>query len=153
LLNNVLGEKVYLGYHDNGRPFLLNNVANISITHTRRFAAIIYHPSLGVGVDMEALDRNFDAVEEKALCDDERSYLSEKRRRTQLCLIWCAKEALYKRLSENGIDFAAQIRIEKFTPKKRGKLSASYTDREGAQTVFTLHYETVEDHLLVWVAR
>jgi 4'-phosphopantetheinyl transferase EntD len=105
-----------------------------------------------VGIDMESLDRHFDAVEEKALCDDERDYLSEKHRHVQLCLIWCAKEALYKRLSENGIDFAAQIRIEEFTPKKKGKLAATYTDREGAQTAFTLHYETVEDHLLVWVA-
>ena len=151
LLNNVLGEKVYLGHHDNGRPFLLNNVANISITHTGRFAALIYHPSLDVGIDMEALDRNFDAVEKKALCCKERDYLSDRHRRAQLCLIWCAKEALYKRLGENGIDFAAQIFIEKFTPKKEGKLTATYTDSESAQTEFTIRYTTVEDHALAWV--
>jgi phosphopantetheinyl transferase len=152
LLNSVLGEKAYLGHHDNGRPFLLNNVANISITHTKQFVAIVYHPSLDVGIDMEPLARNFDAVEARALCDDERDYLSEKHRHAQLCLIWCAKEAIYKRLSENGIDFAAQIHIEKFTPKKEGKLAAIYTDSEGAQTEFVLHYTTIEDHALVWLA-
>jgi phosphopantetheinyl transferase len=152
LLNNVLGEKVYLGYHDNGRPFLLNNVANISITHTRQFAAIIYHPTFDVGIDMESLSRNFDAVETRALSDDERDYLSGKHRHAQLCLIWCAKEALCKRLSEPGLDFAAQIHIEKFTPKKKGKLAATYTDSDGAQTEFTPHYTIVEDHAMVWVA-
>jgi phosphopantetheinyl transferase len=152
LLNHVLGEKVYLGYHDNGRPFLQNNVANISITHTKHFAAIIYNPSLDVGVDMESLARNFDAVAEKALSNDERDYLSEKHRHTQLCLIWCAKEALYKRFSENGVDFATQMYIEKFTPKKEGKLTAAYTNSDGEQTELTLHYEIIEDHALVWVA-
>jgi 4'-phosphopantetheinyl transferase EntD len=152
LLNNVLGEKVYLGHHDNGRPFLQNNVANISITHTRQFAAIIYHPTLDVGIDRESLSRNFSAVEIKALSDEERGYLSEKHRHAQLCLIWCAKEALYKRFSEDGVDFAAQMYIEKFIPKSEGKLTAVYTSSEGKLIAFTLHYEIIEDHALVWVA-
>ncbi|MDR2449169.1 MAG: 4'-phosphopantetheinyl transferase superfamily protein [Prevotellaceae bacterium] len=152
LLNKVLGEKVYLGYHDNGRPFLQNNVANISITHTQRFAAIVYNPLLDVGVDMESLARNFTAVEQKALSDKERDYLSDKHRHTQLCLIWCAKEAIYKRFSDNGVDFATQMYIEKFTPKKEGKLTATYIDSEGEETVLTPHYELIEDHMLVWVS-
>jgi phosphopantetheinyl transferase len=152
LLNNVLGEKVYLGHHDNGRPYLQNNVANISITHTKRFAAIIYNPSLDVGIDMESLARHFTAVEKKALSDRERDYLSDKHRHTQLGLIWSAKEAIYKRFSANGVDFAAQIYIEKFTPKKEGKLTATFTSSEGALTELTLHYELIEDHVLVWVA-
>jgi phosphopantetheinyl transferase len=152
LLNSALGEKIYLGHHDNGRPFLQNSVANISITHTRRFAAIIYSPSLNVGIDMESLARNFGAVEKKALSDEERGYLSDKHRHTQLCLIWSAKEALYKRFSENGTNFATQMHIEKFLPEKKGKLAATYTSGEGARTKLTLHYEHMEDHVLVWVA-
>jgi phosphopantetheinyl transferase len=152
LLNEVMGEKIYLGYHDNGRPFLQNHTANISITHTKTFVAVIYHPSLDVGIDIESLVRNFDAVEKKALSDAERDYLSDKHRQAQLCLIWSAKEALYKRVGENGVDFSAQMYIEKFTPKKQGKLTAVYTDKEGKQSTFTLRYKMVEDHILVWVA-
>jgi phosphopantetheine--protein transferase-like protein len=151
LLNKVLGEKAYLGHHDNGRPFLQNNVANISITHTKQFAAIIYNPTLDVGIDMESLARNFNAVEKKALSDEERAYLSDKHRHTQLCLIWSAKEALYKRFSESGIDFSTQMHIEKFTPKNEGKLTATYTNNEGEQMELTLHYKIIEDHVLVWV--
>jgi 4'-phosphopantetheinyl transferase EntD len=105
-----------------------------------------------VGIDMESLARNFSAVEIKALSDEEREYLSDKHRHTQLCLIWCAKEALYKRFSESGVDFAAQICIEKFVPKSDGKLTATYTNSEGKQMEFTLHYEIIENHALVWVA-
>jgi 4'-phosphopantetheinyl transferase EntD len=152
LLNTVLGEKAYLGHHDNGRPFLQNNVANISITHTAQFAAIIYNPTLDVGIDMEALARHFGAVEKKALSGEERAWLSDRHRHTQLCLIWCAKEALYKRFSEAGIDFATQMCVEKFTPKAAGKLSAIYINQEGAQTALTLHYEIIEGHALVWAA-
>jgi len=152
LLNEVLGEKIYLGYHDNGRPFLHNHAANISITHTRTFVAVICHPALDVGIDIESIARNFDAVEKKALSDAERNYLSDKYRQAQLCLIWSAKEALYKRVGENGVDFSAQMRIEKFTPKKQGKLTAVYIGKERRKTTFTLRYKMIEDHILVWVA-
>ncbi len=37
LLNQLFGEKVYLGHHDNGRPFLQNSLTEISISHTKRF--------------------------------------------------------------------------------------------------------------------
>ncbi len=153
LLNKVLGEKVYLRHHDNGRPFLPNNTANLSITHTQRFAAIIYNEDEPVGIDMEALHRDFSAVEHKALSDEERNYLSGKHRKEQLCILWCAKEALYKFISENGIDFARQLYVEKFSPKKQGKLKATYTDNDGWETDFELRYETVKDHMMVWVEK
>ena len=45
LLNTVFEDKVYLGHHDNGSPFIQNNSTHISITHTTRFVAIITHPT------------------------------------------------------------------------------------------------------------
>ncbi len=150
LLNSMMNEKVYLRHHDNGRPFISNNIANLSISHTKRFVAIIYHENEPVGIDIECLSRNFAAVEHKALSDQEREYLSDKHRNTQLCILWCAKEAIYKYISENGIDFAQQIFIEKFTPKKKGKITAIYTDADGRETEFKLQYNTIEDHLMMW---
>ncbi len=151
LLNNMMGEKIYLRHHDNGRPFLPNNTANISITHTQRFAAIIYHEEENVGIDMESLARDFSAVEKKALSSNEKDYLCSKHRSTHLGIMWCAKEAIYKFISENGIDFAKQIRIEKFTPKQKGKLNAVYIDSDEIETWFELYYKMVEDHVMVWV--
>ena len=41
LLNELFEEKVYLGHHDNGKPFLENCITNISITHTEKYVAVI----------------------------------------------------------------------------------------------------------------
>ncbi|MDR2683594.1 MAG: 4'-phosphopantetheinyl transferase superfamily protein [Dysgonamonadaceae bacterium] len=151
LLEQLFGKKIYLGYYDNGRPFLQNEVGDISISHTSRFACLIYHPTEHVGIDIENTLRNFSAVEQKALSEKERDYLNEKNRNTQLCLIWSAKEALYKYIGESGIDFAAQLEIEKFTPHKKGQLEATYTNKEQETTTYELSYEVIADHVMVWI--
>lgn len=71
LLNELFDEKVYLSHHDNGKPFLENRVTNISITHTDKYVAVILHETEDVGIDVESLDRDFSAVELKALSEDE----------------------------------------------------------------------------------
>ena len=71
LLNTLFDEKVYLSHHDNGKPYLENNPVNISITHTNKYVAVILHEEENVGIDLESLDRDFSAVEKKALSEDE----------------------------------------------------------------------------------
>ena len=67
LLNTLFDEKVYLSHHDNGKPYLETNPVNISITHTEKYVAVILHEEENVGIDIESLDRDFSAVEKKAL--------------------------------------------------------------------------------------
>jgi len=150
LLNKLAGEKACLRHHANGKPFLLNSTLNISISHTKGFAAVMYNEKHPVGCDMECLTRNFSAVEKKALSKKERRYLSHPHRNLQLCLLWCAKEAIYKCVEEDGVDFARQIFVEKFTPEEKGKLIAIYTNNKGEETKFELHYKTIDEHVLVW---
>jgi Phosphopantetheinyl transferase len=67
LLNTIFEEKVYLGHHENGSPFIQNNPIHISISHTTDFVAIITHPTEDVGIDVECLNRDFSAVEKKGI--------------------------------------------------------------------------------------
>ena len=71
LLNEMFEEKVYLGHHDNGKPFLENCITNISITHCEKYVAVITHQEDDLGIDIESLDRDFSAVEQKALSEEE----------------------------------------------------------------------------------
>ncbi|NTV18477.1 MAG: hypothetical protein HGA83_03510, partial [Bacteroidales bacterium] len=71
LLNELFDGKVYLGHHDNGRPFLQNSLTEISISHTNRYVCVLTHPEESVGVDIESLNRDFSAVEKKALSVEE----------------------------------------------------------------------------------
>lgn len=151
LLNTVFEEKVYLGHHDNGSPFIQNNSIHISITHTNRFVAIITHPTEDVGIDIESLGRDFSAVEKKALSEDEREDLSDKHRNLQLAIYWCAKEAIYKRMSQHGVDFAKQMEVDKFNPKDEGEIDATFIDKDGEEEEFELEYEVFENHVLVWL--
>ena len=96
LLNSLFDEKVYLSHHDNGKPYLENNPVNISITHTEKYVAVILHEEEDCGIDVESLDRDFSAVEKKALSEDEIEDLEDDKRNEQLAIYWCAKEAIFK---------------------------------------------------------
>ncbi|MBO5804670.1 MAG: 4'-phosphopantetheinyl transferase superfamily protein [Bacteroidales bacterium] len=151
LLNELYPEKVYLGHHDNGKPYIQNCADEISISHTSRFAAIITHDEEDVGIDIECVNRDFSAVEKKALSEEEIDDLSDKNHNLQLAIYWCAKEAIYKRMSQRRVDFAEQIELEKFTPRRDGELEAVFIHKDGEEEEFELEYEMVEDHVMVWL--
>lgn len=154
LLNEVFEEKVYLSHHDNGKPYLENCVTNISITHTEKYVAIITHDEDDLGIDIESLDRDFSAVEKKALSEDEIDDLDDdnEEKNEQLAIYWCAKEAIYKRMSINRVDFAEQIEVEKFNLRDEGELEATFIHKDEHEEEFELGYMTFDRHVLVWIA-
>ncbi len=151
LLNALFEEKVYLSHHDNGKPYLENNPVNISITHTEKYVAVILHEDDDCGIDIESLDRDFSAVEKKALSEDEIEDLEEEKRNEQLAIYWCAKEAIFKLLSRYNVDFAEQIEIERFRPRGEGELEATFIDKNEDEQDFNLEYMTFDRHVMVWV--
>jgi hypothetical protein len=151
LLNELFDEKVYLSHHDNGRPYLENMVTNISISHTEKYVAVILHDEEDVGIDIESLDRDFSSVEQKALSEEEIEDLDEDTRNEQLAIYWCAKEAIFKRVSSYKVDFAEQIEIERFRPRGEGELEASFIHKDGFEEEFNLTYMIFDRHVMVWV--
>ena len=151
LLNELFEAKVYLSHHENGKPYLENMATNISITHTNEYVAVILHEEEEVGIDIECQDRDFSAVEKKALSEDEIDDLDEDRKNEQLAIYWCAKEAIFKRVSAFRVDFAEQIEVEKFRPRGEGELEATFIHKDGYEEEFELEYMTFDRHVLVWV--
>ena len=151
LINEMFEEKMYLNHHDNGKPYLENCMTNISITHTEKYVAIIIHDEEEVGIDVESLDRDFSAVEKKALSEDEIDDLDDEKKNEQLAIYWCAKEAIYKRMSQNRVDFAEQIEVEKFNLRKEGELEATFIHKDEYEEDFELEYLIFDRHVLVWL--
>ena len=151
LLNELFDGKVYLGHHDNGRPFLQNSLIEISISHTSRYVCVLTHPEESVGVDIESLNRDFSAVEKKALSFEEIENLSEKSRNRHLAIHWSAKEAIYKRMSLSDVDFSKQIEIKRFSPRESGEIDAVFLTRDGQELEFEVNYEVFNDHILAWL--
>ena len=152
LLDTMFEDKVYLSHHDNGKPYIENCVTNISITHTEKYVAVILNDNEDVGIDIESLARDFSSVVKKALSEDEIDDLEEDDKRNgQLAIYWCAKEAIYKMLGQYDVNFAEQIEVEKFRPKKDGELEATFEDEDGFEEEFDLEYIIFDNHVLVWV--
>ena len=152
LLDAMFEEKVYLSHHDNGKPYIENNATNISITHTDKYVAVILNDLDDVGIDCESLDRDFSAVEKKALSEEEIDDLDDDHRNEQLAIYWCAKEAVYKKMSQYKVDFAEQIEVDAFRLKGEGELDATFINKDGFEEEFDLEYMTFDRHVLVWIA-
>jgi len=151
LINEMFEEKMYLNHHDNGKPYLENCATNISITHTDRYVAVITHEEEEVGIDIESLERDFSAVEQKALSEDEIDDLEDEKKNEQLAIYWCAKEAIFKRMSQNRVVFAEQIEVEKFRPKGEGELEATFIHKDEFEEEFDLEYMMFDRHVMVWL--
>jgi len=153
LLNELFEEKVYLAHHDNGKPYIENDAINISITHTDKYVAVILDQNDEVGIDIESLDRDFSAVEKKALSEEEKEDLDDDKeeKNEQLAIYWCAKEAIFKKMSQYNVDFAEQIEVERFRSKGEGWLEATFIHKDGYEEDLELQYITFDRHVLVWV--
>ena len=154
LLNVLFEDKVYLAHHDNGKPYIENNSINISITHTDKYVAVILNENEEVGIDVESLDRDFSAVEKKALSEEEIEDLDDDKeeKNEQLAIYWCAKEAIYKKMSQYHVDFAEQIEVERFRSRGEGELEATFIHKDGYEEELHLEYMTFDRHVLVWIS-
>ena len=114
-----------IGHYHNGAPFLFGEESRISITHTDRFLAVATLPptpevDLGefsrraaVGIDAERADREqVLKVRDRFLSDEELKMIPADDLRANI-IAWTAKEAAYKALFQEGIDFRKDIIIEK----------------------------------------
>jgi len=151
LLDRMFEEKVYLSHHDNGKPYIENSAINISITHTDKYVAVLLNDTDEVGIDCESLDRDFSAVEKKALSEEEIDDLDDDKRNEQLAIYWCAKEAVFKKMSQHNVDFAEQIEIDDFRLRGEGELDATFIGKDGFEEELHLEYITFDRHVLVWV--
>ena len=111
-------------------------------------------------------------MEKRALSDDEREDLVDKdendpeqmeERNTQLAIYWCAKEALYKRMGRNNVDFSEDMEVDRFSVRDEGEIDVTFKypqsehildedgDEKNEEEEFEMQYEVFEDHVMVWM--
>ena len=139
LLHHTLGVEDALHHCRNGKPYLSAGSRRISISHTRRQVALALHPCREAGVDVESMVRSFEQVAPRYLSAEELACCPTQAHR---CLAWCAKETVYKLAGEEGVDFAAQIRLTPFDVSPQGSMAAHFAGKSSAAS-FTLHYRII----------
>ncbi len=151
LLYRLTGMYPATRYNDNGQPFVSSCHENISISHTRGYAAIALSKKTMPGIDIEYPSERIEKVAPRFLNDSEKAFTGGSVKNQQLGLIWCAKEALYKKAGHPGLIFKDQIVLAPFKPAKSGILMATVKINDISTTI-NLGYQIDKNYFLVWTA-
>lgn len=98
--------------NEHHKPYLIGDCGHISISHTEKYCAVVYHPNNPIGVDIQIVTPKLLKVAKKFLTQDELQILQNDT--AKLCLAWCAKESVYKHIGIKGVSLRNQIRIIDF---------------------------------------
>lgn len=141
-INLMLEQDVIVIYDLAGKPHLKDNLFNISISHTKNWVAVMTHPSKNVGIDIECISDRVSKVYPKFLSDKEQRHLTAKDNNTQkLLLAWSAKEAIYKIIGMDAVDFKTQLELYPFDFYNEGTLNIEHLP---TKNVFQLSYKVTK---------
>jgi phosphopantetheinyl transferase len=134
---------------DTRKPFLEDEAYHFSISHCDNYAAAIVSKTERVGVDVEVPAFKIDRIKNKFLNEGELSVLNSQFSITQLTLMWCCKEAVFKWWSYGGVDFSEKIRLQPFELQPSGNILVQFL--LGNQTGLILHYKLFDNLALAWL--
>lgn len=147
LLARLLGYEAQVGYRQDGAPFLFGSSLHISISHTRDYAAVIVGEQ-PVGIDIEYRSDRVWKIRERFLSSEELAMLDPTNEVEQLLICWCVKEALFKLLGQQSVDFREHLRVMPFEYRESGELLAQEFRTERT-TVSRFAYRVTPEYVLV----
>ena len=146
-LQALVGKKAHIEYDADGKPHLIDKSYHISVSHSNKWIAVITHPTAMVGIDIECPTDKIQKIYKRFMSFTEQQELSEGKDIRQLLLAWSAKEALYKIIGKEAIDFATQLRIYPFVVSASGEMKAQHIP---AKTFYRLMYQQSDQYTLVY---
>jgi phosphopantetheine--protein transferase-like protein len=135
---------------DNGKPYLIGLPFHFSFSHCKGYAACAVDEK-PVGIDIEIIHPRIAKVAHKFLNENEKAMiasLDEKDQLNQLAFLWAAKEAMYKKYEQLGIDFAKDFNILELTKGDRGKVPAQILHK-GSNISVLLDFHFGADYVCV----
>ncbi|MFN3850742.1 MAG: 4'-phosphopantetheinyl transferase family protein [Spirosomataceae bacterium] len=107
----------YLGIKKDeyGKPFLVGSDWQMSLTHTTKFVAVVMHPTKSLGIDLEKPNPKLLKIGNRLFSDNEMDFVGYDL--DKLCMLWSAKEALYKLYGKRGIFFRENLFVDEFDLK------------------------------------
>lgn len=136
----LLNEEVHIpiDYTDIGKPMLSDLSSQISVSHSGSYAQAIISNVNRVGVDIEVISETAYRVRHKFMNHEELEYAESVDPKQISLYIWCAKEAMYKAMGEEGVIFAQDMKLFDFNIQD---LSAKgFFFSEGTETLFDFRF-------------
>ena len=147
LLKILLGKEINVQYTADGKPYLNDGSYHLSLSHSGKWMAVMIHPTKHVGIDIECPTDKIQKVYKRFLSETEQVELSNGKDIKQLQIAWSAKEALYKIIGKEAVDFANQLRLLPFEVQKEGRITAQHIT---TNTVYQLTYTQTAAYTLVY---
>ena len=151
LIRTVLGPDVLVAYRATGEPYLKGSSLRVSISHTRGYVAVAFHPTCHVGVDIEYFSHRIDKLVGRIMsCGEKPSCeLGADEKTWYYLLVWSMKESVFKALDISLLDYQTGIRVSPFMLGRSGEASVTYSYLNWHYPV-DLHYLRTDDFVLTW---
>ncbi len=120
-----------------GKPQLQPNDYQISISHSNGMVAAIVSKKR-VGIDIQKKVSKIERIANKFLNSEEKSFVNNRYKISNLHLIWGAKECLFKAYGRKQVDFKKNLLVNKFTYRKNGNFIASINKSD---FTYSFHFE------------
>ncbi len=132
-------------YDESGKPFI-NSDLNISITHSKFMAAIVFSENNKAGIDIEHKENKIINIQNKFLNDSEKLENEYQSNVDYLTMIWTAKESIYKALGIKGVSFSDNIIIKNINKNK----GHGYYINGKEKYKFDLKFFSIEEYILCY---
>ncbi len=149
LLQKLLNKNAEIEYNQAGKPYLKHSNLNISISHSVDFACVFISEK-NIGIDVEQTTRIIDKIATRFLHPKEQEFIAglQKQQEAKL-LFWAAKEAIFKCIDDQGIEFNKQIFIQPFSLSSEGTCKGSL-QLMLKKVNFKLHYFFMKNNVVVY---
>ncbi|MFT4737684.1 MAG: 4'-phosphopantetheinyl transferase [Cyclobacteriaceae bacterium] len=140
-----LFDKTYQGVAalDSGKPYLIGQSCEISITHSFPMAAVMINLRKACGIDLELHREKLILVQEKFLHEKEYQHKGDV---SALCKIWSGKEAIFKTFGDKNLSFKEELWIEFQTPFR----ATGHMLKVGKEQKYELCYEQLKEYQLCY---
>ena len=143
VVRSELGRGVVIDYNEVGAPVVDTPNTHISVAHCAQSVAVAI-ANEPVGVDIEALDRNYERIKSRFMSPAEEALSSIE---AWPAVVWTAKEAIYKLYGKREVDLTEDIRITAFDAE-RMTLEAEVRETKG----INVEAQIIENRVAVAVA-
>ncbi len=150
LLNQSLGYAAQIDYKSNGAPYLSESSQfSLSISHTKGYAAILLQKDRPAGIDIEFKSDRVKKIRSRFMSEEESQNINQAYEVDHLLLYWCAKEALFKMIGQQDVDFIRHLHIEPFVFARKGVLTAIESRTEKKEK-YQLGFRVEDDYVMTF---
>ncbi len=127
LIKDVLDIDPIINYLPSGKPVLENSNYNLSISHTKGFAAIVLSNDIQTGIDIEKSSERIVNVSSRFITAEEEGFIQQNQRQLYYTLLWCLKEAMFKIYNQSNIIFNKHFYAKEFVVGRKGYIQGVFS--------------------------